>query len=190
MRRTLTLALLVIVAVFVTAGCGAGGTSGQKKESTTQQDNYNRLVALQPAHRMKYSPTRDTVNFWIDTWGQDPDKLSYVYMQAANGQLTGYYVFKGLPVNYCVSLTPNYKLLDVAGDGFGPNLVVPAPSIDGVFYSGGGCQTFYGKDASTNSYIEYTVGAGQNVLLYERPLPRQDVDPLGFTTIAQAKKVG
>jgi hypothetical protein len=43
--------------------------------------------------------------------------------------------------------------------------------VDGVYYSGGECNTYYGKDATTGSFIEYTVGLGINVLLYNQPLP-------------------
>lgn len=184
MRRRLTFVVAAVVLALTLAACGGSGGSGQQSEIKTQQSNYDRLVAQEPAHTMSVSATRKTINFWIDTWGHDPDKLSYVYMQAANGQLTGYYIFKGLPVNYCVSLTPPYHIIY---DGNG-NLVVPAPSIDGVYYSGGGCQTFYGRDATTNAYIEYTVGAGQNVLIYDRPLARQSVQPLGFSTVKSVKK--
>lgn len=190
LSKLIPILLALIALPLVLTACGAGVGSGQQKESVVQQDNYNRLVAEEPAHTMQVSPTRKTINFWIDTWGHDPDKLSYVYMQAANGQLIGYYVFKGLPVNYCVSLTPNYKFVDPPGDGSNTLYQVPAPSIDGVYYSGGGCQTFYGRDATTNQYIEYTVGSGINVLIYEKPLARQDVAPLGFTTIAKAKASG
>lgn len=190
MRRRLTLiaGLLTLgLLTLASTGCGVGQGSGQQSESNTQQSNYDRLVHQEPAHTMSVSPTRKTINFWIDTWGHDPDKLSYVYMQGANGNLLGYYIFKGLPVNYCVSLTPNYKFVDPPGDGSDTLYQVPAPSIDGVYYSGGGCQTFYGRDATTDQYIEYTVGAGINVLIYERPLPRQNVEPLGFTTVEEAK---
>lgn len=189
MHRRLVLPLLALVASALTlTACGVGQGSGQQKESNTQETNYNRLVAEEPAHTMAVSPTRKTINFWIDTWGHDPDKLSYIYMQGATGNLLGYYIFKGLPVNYCVSLTPNYRFVDPPGDGSNTLYQVPAPSIDGVYYSGGGCQTYYGRDATTNQYIEYTVGAGINVLVYERPLARPDVQPLGFSTIASVKK--
>lgn len=36
---------------------------------------------------MKYSPTRETINKWIETWDK-PGKLSYVYLQNANGEVT------------------------------------------------------------------------------------------------------
>ena len=130
---------------------------------------------------MGYSPSRDTINFWIDTWGKTPGKLSYVYLLASNGQMIGYYVFRGLPVSYCAALTPTYDLVRREST----IVSVPAAGVDGVYYSGGQCSAYYGRDASTNSYLEYTVGQGISALIYERPLPRQDVEPLGFTTIKQ-----
>lgn len=166
------------------SGCMEEAGSPQKNERKTQQNNYAGLVARQPAHTMGYSPTRETINFWIDTW-KSPGKLSYVYLQSANGDLIGYYIFKGLPVSYCASQTPNYTWVDTPGSDVWS--MANAPSIDGVYYSGGQCNTFYGRDASNNAYIEYTAGLGINVLLYDRPLARQDAKPLGFATIGGVK---
>lgn len=183
-RTALIVAAFLIVAGLV-AGCGGGGNSGQKKESKAQQSNYDRLVAQDPAHSMAYSPTRKTINFWIDTWSK-PGKLAYVYLQNANGDLIGYYVLVGLPVSMCTSLTPTYKMIDPGGDSGNGNVPVAAPAIDGVYYSGGECNTFYGEDASTHSYIEYTAGLGINVLLYDAPLPNHpNVQPLGPTKVAK-----
>lgn len=187
-RLTKIAAALAVVALALTA-CDDGG-SGQNKELQTQQSNYNRLVARQPAHTMGYSSTRETINGWIDTWSK-PGKLSYVYLQNAAGQITGYYVLKGLPVSYCTSLTPNYTFVGTPDDGdTAKNQQVPAPSIDGVYYSGGECNTYYGFDATTGAYVEYTAGLGINVLLYDQPLPPQklgDAIPLGPTDVSDGK---
>lgn len=178
--------IVSVIAIFtlIAVGCGTTESDAQKNEAKIRQSSYEKLAAGQPARAMSYSPTRDTINFWIETWDK-PGKLSYVYLQASNGQLIGYYVFKGLPVSYCAALTPTYEFIDIDGDGLdkyaGPQ--VKAPSVDGVYYSGGQCNAYYGKDATSNSYIEYTVGTGISALVYERPLPRQDVEPLGFTVI-------
>jgi hypothetical protein len=174
-------AVVAVLAVLLTAG-SCGPPEAQQRESNRQQASYNRLTAGQPAKAMGYSPTRSTINYWIDTWEQ-PNKLSYVYLQASNGQLVGYYVFRGLPVSYCASLTPTFRW-ERPIDG-GEAQTVPAPAMDGVYYSnaGGLCSTYYGRDATTNSYMEYTVGTGISALIYEEPLPRQDVEPLGFTEI-------
>lgn len=179
----------VILAALLLAAVGCGTTeTSQGNEAKLRQTSYDRLTKAQPAHTMDYSATRETINFWIDTWSK-PGKLSYVYLISSNGQDLGYYVFKGLPVSYCASLTPNYEFIDLPGDGnskeYGPQ--VPAPSVDGVYYSGGQCNTYYGRDATTNSYLEYTIGSGISALVYERPLPRQDAEPLGFTVIGKDK---
>lgn len=183
LRRTLFAAA---AALTLTAGLGAceSGESGssQSSESDRRQDSYDRLVAGQAAETMDYSPTRETINFWIETWEQE-GKLSFVYFQGANGELLGYYVLEGLPVSYCAALTPTYEIIR-RGDSAGAMMSVPAPGVDGAYYSGGQCNTYYGKDATTGAYLEYTVGNGQNVLLFDEPLPRQDVQPLGQTEIA------
>lgn len=179
----------VIVALFLLFGlaaCDDGSPSPQQSERAGQQNNYQTLVNNQPANSMGYSPTRETINFWIDTW-DEPGKLAYVYLQGANGEMLGYYIFRGLPVSYCASLTPTYRWEDIPGDGSGTDAQVPAPAMDGVYYSGAGCSAYYGVDASTGAYIEYTAGLGINVLLYDRPLPRQDVQPLGFSTIGDVE---
>lgn len=185
MRRTLKLTLglasAVLIAVALTA-CTDDKSNSQNKERDTQQSNYDGLVAQQPAGSMQYSPTRETINFWIDTWDQ-PDKLSYVYLLAGDGTYLGYYILKGLPVSYCASLTPPYRWEDIPGDGGNTDTQVPAPAMDGVYYSGAQCNTYYGVDATTGAYVEYTAGMGINVLLYDQPLPLQEqIQPLGRTT--------
>src|SRR6266699_1173014 len=83
----------------VAAACTADKPTTATNEGRIRDNSYNGLAARQPAHTMSYSPTRDQINFWIETWGKQPGKLSYVYLQAGNGQLIGYYIFKGLPVS-------------------------------------------------------------------------------------------
>lgn len=175
------------IVILLSAGSCEDTTPTNKAESDIRRGSYAQLAKAQPAHRMTYSPSRETINFWIDTWNE-PDKLSYVYLIASNGQLIGYYVFKGLPVSYCAALTPTWDYEGTPEDGSDvKNQRVPAPGIDGVYYSGGQCLAYYGKDATTGAYIEYTVGAGISALLYDQPLPRQDVEPLGFTTIEEVR---
>jgi len=176
--------VLIAVLAFTLGGCTSASPTAQEKENSSLQSGYEALVNQQPGKDMSYSPTRDTINFWVDTWNK-PNKLSYVYMQNADGKMTGYYVFKGLPVSYCAALKPTVKE-DSNEHG---RLLIPQPSVDGVYYSGGQCNTFFGKDATSGSYIEYTAGLGINVLLYDQPLPRQDVQPLGPSTIEAASKL-
>lgn len=174
-RKTLAVLAAIVAVLFLTASsCSGSDSSGQKKETQIQQDNYNHLVDVAPAHKMQVSSTRDTINFWIDTWGKNKNALSYNYIGtfAADGTFHSalYYVLVGLPVSYCTSLTPNYqiKVPDVTGDNT-TALVVPAPALDGVYYSGGECNVFYGKDAQTGSYVEYTVPLNAMVQTFSQP---------------------
>lgn len=180
-RMIITVAVAVTAVLALSAGSCGSPPSPQAQETDRRQATYQDLVARQPAHSMEYSPSRDQINFWIDTWGTEEGKLSYVYLLASNGQMIGYYVFRGLPVSYCAALTPTYEHYRNGTHGYG--YTVPAPGVDGVYYSGGQCSAYYGQDASTGSYLEYTVGQGISALIYEQPLPRQDVEPLGFTEI-------
>lgn len=183
-RRVLgALFTTLFLAVFLVA-CTDSGPSSSEKESESRAGSYDAQVAAQPAKRMEYSPTRETINFWIDTW-DEPGKLSYVYLQSPDGSILGYYILKGLPVSMCAGLTPPYEVIRRGSES---QMAVPAPGVDGVFYSGGQCNTYYGQDAS-GLYVEYTAGLGINVLLFDQPMPPQEVErrggahPLGFTSV-------
>lgn len=179
LTRLLTTLAATAALVFTAAACT--DDSSQAKESRTKQSGYDRLVKRQPAEVMKYSPTRETINKWIDTW-EKPGKLSYVYLQNAKGEY-GYFVLKGLPVSYCAMLTPPEETEGSSGGGL---VTKTAPSMDGVYYSGGQCNAYYGIDATTGAYMEFTIGSNQSFFLYDRPmtLPEfRDATPLGQTSI-------
>lgn len=181
-----------VVAVCVALGIGAlsaceddGDKSSRGKENAARQNGYDKLVANQPAKSVDYSPTRETKNFWIETWGKKPGKKSYVYIQDANGKY-GYYILEGLPVSYCVSLLPPET--KVRGDlgQYDGDMLVPGPSMDGTYSSGNDCSTKYGKDAESGAYVEFTVGTNQSYFLYSEPmdLPQyKDAQPLGSARI-------
>ena len=186
---------ILTVVIIALSGCEfetyETSQSAAKQENSIRQSNYERLAESQPAHEMNYSPTRATKNFWIDTWGT-PGKLSYVYLMNGTGDLIGYYIFEGLPVSYGVSLVPPYEVLHNVDLGeYHGDIVVPSPSIDGTYASAANVNTFYGKDALTGMYIEYTVGFGINALLYSEPMPlqgREEPLPLGAATFDTIKE--
>ncbi|MDQ1041441.1 hypothetical protein QFZ75_007943 [Streptomyces sp. V3I8] len=195
MRRlttTLTATLMTVGLVLGLTACMEEDTkpSSRAKENSARSSNYDRLVAKQPAETVDHSPTRDTKNFWIKTWGKTPGKLSYVYLQDAAGGW-GYFVLKGLPVTYCVSLLPpesktRVDLGQYEGDSF-----IQGPSMDGTYSSNSNCSSYYGEDANTGAYVEFSVGANQSYLLYSEPmdLPQfKGAVPLGQTRLDNVKK--
>jgi hypothetical protein len=183
-------ALAVILALTAASCSDDGESDSRKEEKAVKTAGHEQLVKKQPAEAMTYSPTRATINFWMKTW-EKPNKLSYVYLQNADGKVIGYYVLKGLPVSYCAMLTPPEEIIDRGSSGR-IGMMAQAPSMDGVYYADGGtlCSTYYGQDATTGSYLEYTVGMGQNVLLYEQPMDHpsfQEAVPLGGTDLDRDK---
>lgn len=185
-------ALSAILLVFA-AGCTSDKSeSGQEKETTSQQTNYDRGVSSEPAHQMTYFMTRKTINFWIDTWGQEPNKLSYNYIGTFDSDghyvVAGYYILEGLPVSYCTALTPPFRMIDVEGDGLGPAQKVEAPAMDAVYYSGGDCQRYYGKDATTGAYLEYNVPMNAMVRTTSEPLDNVVAPAFGPSTVEDVKK--
>lgn len=184
-NRFVRAAALALVMLLAGAACTGddGKESGQQSESRARQGSYEALVAAEPAQGMSYPVTRKTINFWIDTWDQ-PGRLAFVYIRQNDGSY-GYYILEGPPVTLCAALTPTYefKSIDLGSDN--GHAQVPAPSVDGVYYSGGQCASYYGKDATTGSYLEFSIGQGQNYFLATEPLPNlgADAKPLGFSTI-------
>jgi hypothetical protein len=166
----------IIATLLLTAGaCDTSSPSASQKESSSRDHSYSALVNRQPAHHMDYSPTRETINSWIDVWN-DPNAVSYVYLQGADGKLLGYYVLKGRPVTMCAALTPPDQVEHHSGTDNGGNVDRPAPGTDGVYYSGGQCNDYYGF-TTDGVYVEFTLGNGQNELLYTQPLPQANNVP-------------
>lgn len=179
---------IVTAAVALAAGIALTGceieSSAQEKEDASRTKTYTNLVKSQPAETMKYSPTRETKNFWIRTW-DEKGKLSYVYLMNGSGDVFGYFILEGLPVSYCTGLIPPVKV-DSDTDG---KALVPQPSIDGTYSSGSNCSAFYGKDAVSGAYMEYTVGMGINALIFDQPMSQFGAaEPLGDATVSTAKR--
>lgn len=191
LTRFFATAVVTVALAFSFAACsGEASPDAQEKEDTSRQSNYERLVEAQPALGMDYSPTRDTKNFWIKTWGQK-GKNSYVYL-LSNGDPWAFAVIKRLPVNYCTSLVVPYQIKDYRNPNGGNAFAVPGPSIDGTFSSSANCTTMYGEDATTGAYVEWTVGADTTMLLRDQPLPLNmyaNALPLGDTNATEAQKV-
>lgn len=178
-KRWLKLAAIPVLALALMASSCDNQPEAQQNEQEAQQGSYEALVAGQPAQKMNYSPTRETINGWVETWNE-PGKLAFVYLTNADGVPYGYYVLSGPPVSMCAALTPTYRMVYYNGGAS----VVPAPSVDGVYYSGGQCNQYYGFDATTGDYLEWSLGFGANYLLYESPMPWQNLEQLGFTDAA------
>lgn len=188
MRKIISIVVLILVGVFAFSACATGtAPSAASKENDSRNKTYTSLTDSQPAHSMSYSPTRATKNFWIDTWNK-PGKLAYVYLVNANGDASSYFITVGPPVTYCSSLVPPYQKIKIDLGDYGGEAVVPAPSVDGTFSSGADCSRLYGKDAVSGTYVEFTVGMGQSLRMFDRQVPQYgDAKPGAFATFTKVK---
>lgn len=189
MHHLIKTAAFALMAVLVFAGCESEPTTAEKV-AAERNKGVDEIRSQQKVNPMKWSPTLSTINRWAETWGQQ-GKVSYVYMQRQDGEFAGYYVLDGLPVNYCVSGSPTYDMYDVHGDSMGPSLNVPAPALDGAYYGGCDSSRYYGFDAVTGQYIEYTDGLVLTAVLSDQPLSL-DKQPraLGGSTIEEVERDG
>lgn len=179
------LALVVFVAGLL-AACDDERTDAADKEQKKQGQVYEGLAAGQPAQGMSYSPSRESANKWADKWDEQ-GKVSYVYILDSVGNKLGYFIFKGLPVSYCASLTPPDQV-DHIDYGSVDAVVRAAPALDGMYYSAANCQQMYGFDAMTGQYYEFTGGGAFGYFLSDQPITGLDMDPLGDATIEEAKQ--
>lgn len=162
----------LIAIILLASACGevSGQDSAQEQETESRQGSYEALVGAQPAPTMNYSPTRETVSAWIETW-DTPGQVAFTYLLNFDGDAIGYYVLQGPPVSYCAALTPTYELLPWRHGDTRGYIEVPAPGVDGVYYSGGQCIQYYGIDATTGSLVEFTAGGSLNFFNSTQPLP-------------------
>lgn len=162
-NKLLIVTMLLIVGFLVAC---EEESEAERSERQVKTDNYNRLTKEEPAKEVTNPKTRETINFFTETWNKK-DQLAYVYLQNSEGKMIGYYVLDGAPVSMCTSITQDYEIKHSNSEG---RVVVPAPAIDGVYRGNEDCSRYYGKDATTGAYIEFTTGMGINMLLYTEPL--------------------
>lgn len=186
MRKAIAI-WIILFALIGLAACEES-ESATERETQTQTQNAEGLAQVQPARGMEWSPSRHTANRWAETW-EEQGKLSYVYLLNFQGEYIGYYIFEGLPVSYCASLTPPDRIermewasVDAA--------VRAAPAMDGMYYLNANCQQLYGYDAVSGAYLEFTGGGSFNYLLSDQPMTRVNTSPLGDATIEEVKKKG
>lgn len=174
MSRAQRVAIAILAFIFGGLALTAGSCDpdGEDKDAAVRQNGFDRLQAQQPAVYMAYSPTRANIKFFADTWGSNPNKLAYVYLTNQSGQVVQYYVIKGLPTSYCAQMLPP-SVPDWSGSG---GVMKPAPAVDGTYYGTANvCNTYYGKDATTGKYVEWTQGTGLT-MVGEAPKGRPETD--------------
>lgn len=156
-------AVMLFGLVFMLAGCNVESTSQQQESS--RDSNMDRAHTRVPVPQPRNFVTREMVAEYMKRMDV-PNKLFYIYILADNGNMIGYYVSRGHPVNICTFMTPPDRVER------GPNnrFTRQAPAIDGLYYGSGACNTEYFLDAETDVLI---MVRGLNAFISEQPL---DID--------------
>lgn len=184
-KKKIAATVMAIGLVGTMAAC-EGDKSSTEEAQESRSKGVDKIRANQKVSTMEYSSTLNTIDRWTNTWGKK-GKVSYVYMQRADGTFAGYYVLDGLPVSYCTAGAPEYE---IEGNSSGGYVVVPGPSSDGAYYGGCDENRYYGFDAVTGQYIEYTDGLVLTAVLSDQPL-KMDNQPQPFgSTIEDVEKKG
>lgn len=169
----LTGALLALAALTAsTASCDEKPKpQTSQTESQMRDEVYEYLAENFPISEADYSNDRVNIDFWVDTWATaevSEGKLTFVYLMGMNGDLIGYFVLDGLPTAKCKMGTPPYDFENVDGGQYNYDVQVPAPGLTGTYSTGAGeCGTYFGRDALTGAYIEWTA---ISQLVYDQPL--------------------
>lgn len=180
--KTIVLALLLgLVAMLTMASddCGEDSTNvEQAKHSVeTRSETYSRAEKAVPIPRTENFPLRRA----LAKMTERQDLLNhpwYVYILGDNGNVIGYYVAQTVPVNACNFLSSTE---DVRDDDDG-NVILTAPSLDGIFYGGGGtsagCDAWFFFDYATDALIQirgvHFYSADQPLILDAEPIKVQN----------------
>lgn len=185
MKRIIATIAVAVLGVLSVAACEPETADTVQQAAESRNRAIDQIRKTQPVTGMTYSSTLETINKWAERWS-DRSRLSYVYMQRSDGSFAGYYVLKGLPVSYCTSGSPTFDYVDIKGDGNSYDVRVDAPGLDGAYYGGCDASRYYGFDATTDAYLEYTDGMVLTAVLSDQPLPLSN-QPLGPTSVEDVR---
>lgn len=156
--------ILAMCALVLLVGMGASECegddpgAGQRKESVkARADTFSKAERKYPLPKTENFPLRRML---IEMTKREDlaNHPWYVYVLADTGNVIGYYVAKTAPINACNFLSSTEVITsgeDDGSDGSGSgNVVVHAPSIDGVFYGNSQCDVVVFEDYTTSAIVK------------------------------------
>lgn len=158
--------------IFVVAGCKDTVTADDKNNQARDR-LMERATAKVPVPEVNNFLVRQYIAEWMRRM-DDPSKVFYIYLFADTGNAIGYYVGTR-PVSLCSLMTPPEKKWKGDWNRYGSEALGPAPTLSGVYGSGGGgCDTYYFFDAETDALIHFS---GFNYFTADEPLGL-DAEPI------------
>lgn len=167
------IAVLAVTGALLMA-CGEYGDpdAGRRAAVRQREATLVQAEALFPAPVLANFPLRQA----LVKFTEREDLLNhpfYVYILGDQGNVIGYYVAQTTPVNSCTFLSSTERIYGGASP-----VVLTAPSLDGIFYGGGGsaagCDEWFFFDVATDALIKIRgvrfFAADQPLLLEAAPI--------------------
>ena len=168
--KLLPVGLLLVVLAVAVAACGPTTADKQRQQASDQRvSTYNRAVAQVPNPVVTNFPRRKTLVDAVNRQSE-PNHPWYVYVLGQNGNIVNYFVAKSVPVNDCDYLSSTDEIVSAKGD----NWQISAPSLEGIYQSGSGCNTLTFFDLTTNAEVQIT---SMQTYISDRPL-KVDAKPI------------
>lgn len=171
--RKLIIAIAAVAALtFGLASCSSGPSKSEKQRNAAihqRTDAYGRSVDAHPVPKTENFPLRGALAESVAR----QDKVNhpwYIYILGDNGNAIGYYVGKTVPVNQCDFLSSTQDI----NTNYDSDMIVQAPSVEGVYYGESACDVWFFFDQATNAEIQIR---GVNYFTSDQPL-RIDAQPI------------
>lgn len=172
MRLPVIVTVIVSLSLLMAASCDSKSSQQRQTAVAQRADTFQRAVQQYPNPQNANFPLRGALVKMTDR----QDLLNhpwYIYILGDNGNAIGYYVGQTVPVNACDFLSNTADLQD--------HNVVPAPSLDGIYYGGSGsssgCDAWFFFDYATDALIQirgvHFFTADQPLILNAEPIKVQ-----------------
>lgn len=153
MRRLIAAATIILAVAFGVTGCTGDPPASIDAQANERFDALDKASRLYPVPKLENYPLRQALVEFTER--QDEIKPWYVYLLGMDGNAIGYYVAKTVPINSCNFLSSTEKLWQGTE---GRSQIFTAPSLDGIYYGGGGtqagCDSWFFFDEATNALIQ------------------------------------
>lgn len=168
--RKLILLGMGFVLLTTAATCDEDKSTEQRRAAIHQRaDAFGQATKIAPTPTPKNFPLRKA----LVEFTERQDLINhpwYVYILAETGNAIGYYVAKTVPINACDFLSATEEVRD--------GVKLTSPSLDGIFYGGGGassgCDSWFFFDSATNALVQIR---GVNWYAADQPL-RIEAEPI------------
>lgn len=157
------LASIVIVSI---GGAREASDNPAEVDAEAQERVQRKAQAAEGVYEINNFLSRKSINSWLERM-DTPDKLWYIYLMSDSGAFIGYHICDTVPLSYGVSLTNPMQMIDDPHGGYDAgSRVLPAPGMDGVFYTSTDPSVHFCFDAETNALVTFNT----QFVYYDMPL--------------------